>query len=148
MNMNKWKVYKPETLGEEEKRNEELIEKSDVVSEDKESNRRLMKAPDGHIFLTHIEWTPRPSLYGEALICDGDVSEEEIEEAKEAILNMICESIRDVAKRKPDEFFIIHTPTKNPLKNMLNGEISNQSSVGARFVLPTVLDDEEAVGRG
>lgn len=145
--MVKWNLYKPGTLGEEEKRNKELIEKSEIVDENKEKNRRTMKAPDGHIFMTHIEWTPKPSLYGECLVCDGKATEEEIEEAKETILNRICECIRDVAKRKPDEFFIIHTPSKNPMKNILTGEINNMSSVGAKFALPTVLDDEEAMGR-
>ena len=145
--MVEWKFFKQETLGEGEKRNRELIEKSEVVHEDKEKNRRMMKAPDGHIFLTHIEWKPLPSVYGSAVTTEGDVSEDDIQKAKEMVLEDIIKAIRDVAERKPDEFFIVHTPTKNPLKNFLSEEIVNTSSVGAKFALPTVLDDEEAVGR-
>lgn len=139
--MKKWEFYRSETLGEEEKRHKELIEKSEIVKEIKEKNRRMMKTPDGRILMTHITWTPKPSLYGVALMADGEVNDEEIQEAKELVLDKICETIRDVAKRKPDEFFIIHTPSSdNPL--------AEATTVGAKFILPTVLDDEEAIGRG
>lgn len=137
--MAEWKFLGTETLGEGEKRHRELIEKSEIIKEDKVKNRRMMKTPDGHIFMTHITWTPRPSLYGVAVTTDGDANLEEIERAKEMVLERIIEEIRDVGKRKPDEFFIIHTPSNNPTVNM--------SSVGAKYALPTVLDDEEAVGR-
>ena len=145
--MAEWKFFDTETLGEEEKRNRELIEKSEIIKEDKEKNRRIMKAPDGHMFMTHITWNPRPSLYGVAVTTEGDVSAEEIEKAKEMVLEEIIKAIRDVAKRKPDEIFMVHTPTKNPLVNQLTDEVNNTSSVGAKFALPTVLDDEEANGR-
>lgn len=135
--MAKWEFFKSETLGNFEKRDNELIEKSEVISENKEKNRKLMQAPDGHIFATRIEWTPRPSLYGVAVTTEGDVTPEEIEKAKEMVLEEVIKCIRDIAKRKPDEFFIIHTPN----------ETSDTSSVGAKFALPTVLDDEEANGR-
>jgi hypothetical protein len=145
--MAKWEFFKSKTLGEVEKRNNELIEKSEVISENKEKNRKLMKAPDGHIFMTHIEWTPRPSLYGVAVTTEGDVTPDEIEKAKEMVLEEVIKCIRDIAKKKPDEFFMIHTPSQNPLKNLVTDEVSNMSSVGAKFALPTVLDDEEANGR-
>ena len=136
--MAKWEFWKSKTLGEEEKRNKELIEKSEIVTEDKEKNMRMMKAPDGHIFMTHIEWKPRPSLYGVAVITKEDVTPDDIESAKEMVLERVIESIRDIAKRKPDEFFILHTPSDYK---------ENVSSVGTKFALPTVLDDEEAIGR-
>ena len=136
--MSKWEFFTSKTLGEEEKKHNELIEKSEVVSEDKEKNRRVMKAPDGHIFMTHIEWNPRPSLYGVAVITKDAITPDDIEDAKAMVLERIIESIRDIAKRKPDEFFIIHTPSDYK---------ENVSSVGAKFALPTVLDDEEANGR-
>lgn len=136
--MANWEFFVSETLGEDEKRHKELIEKSEVVAEDKEKNRRIMKAPDGHVFMTHIEWKPRPSLYGVAVITKDDVTPDDIESAKEMVLERVIESIRDIAKRKPDEFFIIHTPSDYK---------ENVSSVGTKFVLPTVLDDEEANGR-
>lgn len=145
--MSKWEFYKSETLGEEERRNKELIEKSEIVSENKEKNMRMMKAPDGHIFFTHIEWNPRPSLYGIAVTTEGDVTPDDIEIAKEMVLEEVINAIRDVAKRKPDEFFMIHTPSQNPHKNVLTDEVTNLSSVGVKFALPTVLDDEEANGR-
>lgn len=62
------RVYNPETVTKEEREriekelcnlrgnesDDELIAKSTVISENKEKNRRLMKAPDGHVFLTCI----------------------------------------------------------------------------------------------
>ena len=120
--MANWEFFVSESLGEGEKRHKELIEKSEIIAEDKEKNRRIMKAPDGHIFMTHIEWKPRPSLYGVAVTTKDDVTPDDIESAK----------------RKPDEFFIIHTPSDYK---------ENVSSVGTKFALPTVLDDEEANGR-
>lgn len=145
--MGQWEAYKQETLGETEKRNKNLIKKSEIVKEDEEKNRRMMKAPDGHIFMTCIKCEPKPSLYGVAVTTEGDVSDEDIQKGKEMVLEAIIDTIRDVAKRKPDEFFMVHTPTKNPMKNFLTGEVANKSSVGAKFALPTVLDDEEAIGR-
>jgi hypothetical protein len=135
--LSKWNFYKSHTLGEVEKNDKELIEKSEVIQESKEKNRRIMKAPDGHIFVTCINWTPKPSVYGVAVTTEGDVTSEEIAEAKEMVMEEVLKRIREVAKRKPDEFFIIHTPN----------EASNTSSVGVKFALPTVLDDEEANGR-
>ena len=132
------------TLGELEKNSKELIEKSEIVKEYTERNMRIMKAPDGREFVTPIEWTPKPSLYGEFLMTEGEANEEEIEMAKEQILDKICESIRYIAKRKPNEFFIIKTPSSMAHENSWG----NVTSVGAKFILPTVLDDEEANGRG
>lgn len=145
--MPKWEFIRSETLGEEEKRHKEKIKDSEIVSEDKERNMRIMRDSNGHIFVTHIEWTPKPSLYGVAVKSEGDATPDEIENAKELVLEEVIRSVRDVAKRKPDEFFIIHTPSQNPIKKMLTGEICNESSVGVKFALPTVLDDEEANGR-
>lgn len=136
--MAKWEFWESKTLGEVEKRNNELIEKSKIVSENKKKNIRIMKTPDGHTFMTHIEWKPRTSLYGVAVITKDDVTSNDIESAKEMALEKVIESIRKIAKRKPNEFFIIHTP--------LN-KAENVSSVGVKFALPTVLDDEEANGR-
>lgn len=134
----KWDKYKMETLGERNRRNKEIIEKSEIVQEDKEKNRRMMKTPEHHLFMTLIDAEPRPSVYGVALMTDGEAPLEEIKKAKEYVVEYICDCIRDVAKRKPDEFFIIKTPTN---------EIFNKTSVGAKFILPTVFDDEEAIGR-
>lgn len=129
-------MIKTKKLGEIDKRQEEIIEKSTVISEYKEKNRRLMRTPDGVTFITQIESKPRPSTYGFAVMKEGEASAEEIEEAKEIILDYLCDCIRNVAKRKPDEFFII----KNP------DEMSGKKTVGAKFILPTVLEDEESIG--
>ena len=124
----KWEEYKMETLGEREKRNKDMIEKSEVIRENTEKNMRIMKAPDGHTFVTHINWQPKQSLYGEVLMTDGEATPEEIEIAKDMILDRICECIRNVAKRKPDEFFIVKAPEKS-------NQLFDKTSVAAKFIL-------------
>lgn len=132
--MARWKFFEAKTLGDIEKGQKELIEKSKIISEDKEKNRRMMQTQDGCVFMTQIEWNPRPSLYGVAVMTEEKATHDDIEFAKEMVLKRAIETIRDIAKRKNDEFFIIHTSSDN-------------TSVGMKFALPTVLDDEEANGR-
>ena len=141
--MKEWKIISTlPKLAETNKKQEELIATSKVVNENKEKKRVIMQAPDGRMFVVSTDKSPQPSRYGIAVGCEGKASSAEIEEAKTIVVEKLCDLIRDIAKRKPEEFFIIHETSKHPITS----EMINETTVGAKFVLPHVFGDEESIG--
>ena len=68
------------------------------------------------------------SEYGHFVALEGDTTEEDIAKAKQEVVEHLCETIRDIAKKR-DDFFII--------KNM---PFRKGKTVAAKFILPTVND--------
>ena len=76
-----------------------------------------------------------PYLGGYYLCADGEASDEEIAKAKEAVVDEICNQIREIAKTR-DDFFIVKKGERFPgLDNTII------TTVGAKYILPTINDE-------
>ena len=62
-------------------------------------------------------------------------SHEEMEKAKEKVLNDICDGIRTLANENPEEFFIIKEIKDFPVTNAI-------MSVGAKVFVPSATNKE------
>lgn len=114
------------------------------------SGTRIMRRKDGACFITEVKSSTElkemdENAYSYAVKCEGDVDDETIEEAKSIVVDKMCEIIREVAKRIPSKFFIIHKIegyNETPL-GIKTGEFNDYTTVGCKLVLPFALEDEE-----
>ena len=74
-------------------------------------------------------------MIGYAVHQEGSVSEDQIAEMKQQVVDNLCDYIRKIANEHED-FFIIKHPG-DP-----SDPISTETTVGAKIILPTVKDDE------
>lgn len=88
--------------------------------------------------LKKIDGGKTPFMCGRFYEFEGIADEKVIAKAKEMVLEDIIKAIRDVAETKPDEFFIVHKPEDNVSAFFLG----NRTTVAAKFILPTVSNDD------
>jgi hypothetical protein len=93
-----------------------------------EGGRHIKEMSDGRILVSVPPRMPG-SQYGTFAKINGEVTDEKIAKAKEMVVEDICRIIREVAKDR-DDFFIIK-------------EFNGTTSVAHKFLLPTVIDDDE-----
>ena len=165
---------------ENEKRRRKEIAEATLISENVERGIKQMRKKNGAIMLVKmtdeerlekqrkqyeesgdvkckcvspIMNKPEMRYYGYAVKCEGDFTKENIDKAKEIVLDKICEIIRDVARAVPNDFFIIKN--KETLKKEYerlpdflrpsDEEIDaiNYFSVGCKIELPSAYTEEE-----
>ena len=76
------------------------------------------------------------TLYGMFVRVEGKCTAEQLEDAKETLVNRVCDAIREIAA-KNDDFFIIKDSSSMPIFE------EEYTSVACKFFLPTVNDPEE-----
>lgn len=100
-------------------------------------NKDFVRA-EGDLFKDgRVKFTMNPKhgyTGGSYRMTKGEASEEEISRMKEAVVEEICAEIRRIAKERED-FFIIKSGARFP-----GLDESIATTVGAKFVLPTVID--------
>jgi hypothetical protein len=129
----------------------ERIENAEEVKRNEEDGLRLMKGSNGATFISPIEPpTYDEWLYWYAVKCDSEFNEENIEKAKEMVLDKICEIVRDVANSFPDKFFIIKNSETTKVVNMETGvvkenkvDFDNYFTVGCKLKLPFDLGEDK-----
>lgn len=152
---NELKITELLTYGVKEAREQALEQKERIenaveVKRNKENGLRFMKDVNGRVFVSPIESpTYDEWLYGYAVKCDGDFNEENIEKAKEMVLDKICEIVRDVANSFPDKFFIIKNAETTQVVNVETGVVRENKvdfdhfTVGCKFKLPFDLGEDK-----
>lgn len=76
-------------------------------------------------------------VFGNYEATDRIPSTEEIEKAKERVVEKLCEEIRKLSKEYPEEFFIIHDAADFPFP------IGNTvMTIGAKLIAPTIKNKE------
>ena len=76
-------------------------------------------------------------MYGEFIKVDGEMTEEKLEEAKEILLDKICNGIRKIAKENSEQFFIVKDFSESD--SIFKGDYF---TVGCKFELPTISSEE------
>ena len=76
------------------------------------------------------------TLYGMIVNVSGTCSPEKLSEAKDMLVDRVCNAIREIAA-KNDDFFIIKDSSSMPIFE------EDFTSVSCKFFLPTVNDPEE-----
>ena len=99
-----------------------------VVKEEVRGDRRYKFMSDGRTLVESINH-PSGAMFGTYEKITGEVTDEKIAEAKEAVVEKVCEIIREIASTS-DSFFIIKN---NPL-----GDEEGCVTVGHKFFIPTV----------
>lgn len=112
-----------------EKKCEEDAKKTRVISE-KPDGTQILKTPDGRIMARRKGIARHRAMYGCAVKCEGEYSEENLKEAKEKVLEKLFEIVRGVADTVPEDFFIIKDEV-------------NCFTVGCKLELPNVYVEEE-----
>ena len=94
----------------------------------------LKDSPDGHI-RAFKNAPDHGFLGGRYLVTEGEASEEEIAKMKEAVVEQLCEDIRNLARERED-FFIIKKGERFP-----GVDNTVLTSVAVKYILPTVKND-------
>ena len=146
------KVVKEENMNAEKRYLE-----SEVVNENFSDDYKLMRDNKGNTYIRRKIPTAMDTLgldvYGCAVKCEGELNEENVQKAKEIVLENMFEIIKGIAKTIPDDFFVIkdketwkdayrHPPVaanKIPDEEI---EAINYFTVGCRLCLPNVYKEK------
>ena len=74
-------------------------------------------------------------IFGHYLGFENTPTEEEMEAAKETVVEVLCDAIRRLSRTYPEEFFIIKDTSNFPVGSMV-------CTVGAKLIAPTIEEKE------
>ena len=113
-----------------------------LISENKEKGIAIYQRKNGATYMENLRYKPDGTVVGEFVEVKGELTEEKLAEAKEAVLNKLFGEIRKVVEEHSEDFFIVKTKEKEEA-NPFGIKYPYDNTVGCKVLLPNIIVYED-----